>query len=188
MPKLPPAGFAALVTAIAAELPPDWGVRPPTADDPYSIEIDGPAGAGIHIGQDHTGRLVITGCWPPSYGTWYFHPREGAPTITVRADRGPLAIAGEISRRFLPAYLPLYAQQVQDRIATIAREAATESLADELARLSGGDRQHNRAAFSAFPPGMSIRGEIGGPDSVRLTLDCPAAQARAALQACLDVK
>ncbi|MBU1877952.1 MAG: hypothetical protein KJ734_03280, partial [Chloroflexi bacterium] len=60
MPKLPPAGFAALVTAIAAELPPDWGVRPPTADDPYSIEIDGPAGAGIHIGQDHTGRLVIT--------------------------------------------------------------------------------------------------------------------------------
>ncbi len=94
---------------------------------------------GIYL-RCHAGRIVITGIYPSGYA-----PHD-CPEITVSPTRAPAAIAAEIGRRFLPAYLAAAATAWRDKEKWEAqlhqRDQQIQALAailDAPARSYGGD-------------------------------------------------
>ena len=105
--------------------------------DGHGVRL-GTEGDGIYLSEPYNqrGRIQVSG-WYPRNTTY---PR-GAVHITVRADRGPRAIAAEVDRRLLPAYR-----------ATVAkiREYDARQLAQQQAR------DHLAACITGlFPAGMT---------------------------------
>ena len=98
--------------------------------DGHGVRL-GTEGNGLHVSEpyDQRGRVRV--------GGWYPHsscPR-GAVHITVRADRGPRAIAAEIDRRLLPAYRETVAKVREYDARQKAQQAARDYLADCMTRL-----------------------------------------------------
>jgi FAD/FMN-containing dehydrogenase len=93
--------------------------------DGHGVRI-GTEGNGLYLSEPYhqRGRLQISG-WYPDSRTW---PR-GAVHITVRADRGPRAIAAEVTRRLLPAYRATVAEIREYD----ARQQAEQQARDRLA-------------------------------------------------------
>jgi hypothetical protein len=137
--------------AIAGALGGGWTVQPPR-DGQRTRAIVQPDGAGVSVwwSEYPAGRLEIHGVWPRGADGKEYRPtgyRETSPTITVNASRPPAAIASEIRRRFLPAYLELYAKKRSEQdgaeayqretAATLARLVAATGSADGLRRANG---------------------------------------------------
>jgi hypothetical protein len=106
-----------------------------------------PDGSGVYVYGGERGKLALSGRWPengPNSENYY--PRE-RHSINVARNRAPLAIASEIKRRLLPAYLPEYAAQVAKRAQHEALANAAEVFAVELGRVLGaklhGGAPHN---------------------------------------------
>jgi len=107
-------------------------------------------GAGIHIkgngyNYEESQRLEITGKWPAQIridGNLYsFYPsyrNRDNPRITVAKARSNAAIAKDIERRFLPKYLPLYAEMLEYRQGVLDNEARRLDSMTELATVAGG--------------------------------------------------
>jgi hypothetical protein len=94
-----------LARDIAVHLGENWRVIPRDAD--WIANIGSQNGATIYVERSGD-RLVVTGKFPRGEDGCNFVPHDKRPRITVRASRSPESIAGDIRRRFLPEYLPLY--------------------------------------------------------------------------------
>lgn len=91
----------------------------------------------MHPVWNKPGRLEIAGTMPSKNGTVY--GRTIPDRITVSAKRGAKAIARDITRRFLPGYLELYANATEEkRKHEAAYKEARESM-ERLATLCGED-------------------------------------------------
>lgn len=133
--KLAPQIAAALSKLLAQA----WVHKPPREGYWYTYII-GPGGCGIHVGLDR-GRLNIAGQWPEPIidgcGAHTFYPYQDRPLITVGFSRGAQAIAKDISRRFLPKYLPMWEQMVQQRLDHIDQGKREQELLARLAAAGG---------------------------------------------------
>lgn len=112
-------------------------------------------GARLSLRLDR-GRLSISGFYPIDV-----RPHDQPePTITVAAERAPQAIAGEIKRRFLPEYDPLYAKalaaQERDRRNFLWEVATSERLAGLL-----GARYVTPTANARYDERTSVRLGLG---------------------------
>ena len=108
----------ALAQDVAAQLGPEWAYRVPKVDPgekrpEWYATIEQPDGAGIHFGTARApGRVTINGTWPRDWRGEVYRPHKDSPEITVSADRPAADIAREISRRFMPDYIPKYVEQL----------------------------------------------------------------------------
>jgi hypothetical protein len=119
---------------------------------------DGYGGAYLRQGADPdaprlhltvaAGRVVIAGSYPDCRYPLPYHVKQ--LEITVAASREPGAIAKEITRRLLPAYLP----------------ALAKVIAEDLERRRDDERRHQAAArLAAVIPRARIRDDakhVGG--------------------------
>jgi hypothetical protein len=140
--------------------------------------LDGPEGARLNLRHDpYHGRLRIGGHYVRDRGALLPHQEDRPKDITVSSKREPSAVAREIERRFLPAYLTAYRQGVQELSNARAFEQGRDNLATKLAKLCG-DEQHRRGfLFSHFSTSSySIAVRVDGPDRVQVAIDCLTAQ------------
>jgi hypothetical protein len=111
--------------------------------------LGGPDGAGLTVGVNgfddfcQDARVEISGRWPEAaiinQSTTTFYPRGESASIKAAMKRGPKAVAGDIKRRLLPKYLPLYAEMKERREHYLAREAKRRKRLEQLAEASGGE-------------------------------------------------
>jgi hypothetical protein len=107
--------------------------------DGHGVRL-GTEGNGLYLGEPHNQRgRVQAGGWYPHNSSYF--PDGCRRHITIRADRGPGAIAAEIDRRLMPVY--------RDTVAKIheydARQQAQQQARDHLAAYITG----------LFPAGMT---------------------------------
>ena len=104
-------------------------------EQPYNHRriLVGPDGVSLNLAwvQSDNDRLRILGRWPKPVQRgnrlYDFHPHD-RPSITVAADKSPNQIAGDIRRRFLPKYLPLWQEAVEAREAKLAEIEKLDSM------------------------------------------------------------
>ena len=136
-----------IAAALSNLLAQTWAHKPPPDRDWYTY-ITGPRGCGIHASVDshNGGRLAIIGLWPDpirdTRGTHTFYPYKDRPRITVAFGRGAQAIAKDITRRFLPKYLPMWEQAVQRRDAYKNESKREQEFLDRLAAAGGAKATH----------------------------------------------
>jgi hypothetical protein len=95
----------------------------------------------LRIAWNKPGRVTVSGVFPDGHLGLVDCTDRG--TITVRLDRGPEALAREITRRLLPHYESALAA-VRERIAQAnAARAAREALAQRITDLIPGARRTN---------------------------------------------
>lgn len=122
---------------VTTELGAGWKVDTAGAEGANMIHADGPDGARIGFMLDwrDADRLEIHGTYPDGWTKLY---GVQSHKITVKRDRDPRAIAGEITRRLLPAFLPELADVTErlqrDRIATVQRHTVRDAI---IARNNG---------------------------------------------------
>lgn len=89
-------------------------------------------GARVYV-QCSRGRAEISGGYPEG-----FHPRaEEAVRITVSMERSAAAIAKDIERRFLVAYLEKFHAAMESAYRMAQARVKTQDVADELATIAG---------------------------------------------------
>lgn len=148
--------------AIARAMDPGWSVgtlyEPASGNTPeYGRTLRHVDGYGVflvwEIAWEHKPmRLKISGVWPRSTtidGRTEIHsPYEGGPSITVDATKDPKRIAGDIQRRLLPEYLPVYRKQYDKAQAAEAEARATERTITALVAFTGGHQgAHTKTAI-----------------------------------------
>jgi len=140
----------ALATAVADALGPGWCVETidPTWPTRYLKCTDG---VRIALGF-RDGRIQVSGDWPRTSSgeacVPYFREGSKRPDITIAADRSPAAVAREIARRFLPAYLPLWTAEATRARTLDDAAATTRRVSAQLAEAFGIKRREpNRGAM-----------------------------------------
>lgn len=122
--------FEAITTALTA-----------ATGQPWSLDADvlhGPDDAALWLGVSGS-RLEISGQCGEARNL--LRQGEGPFVVTVALDREPAAIAGEITRRLLPRYLPALAA-ARLRLAEVEQNTRqAEATLDELLELAGGGRR-----------------------------------------------
>jgi hypothetical protein len=177
--------------AIAAALNGIWEAKQKgsdrhTVDNDEWHRIVAPNGAAIHLyfpasGKDKN-RISISGVWPhrkahtqvvPSA----LYPQQEAPSITVSADKTPEQIAGDIEKRFLPVYLPMWEACYQRGQELNAAEDKELSAKEEITavldcKLSDREREPgNRIGrYSSLPGSMYIQDIYVGTGTVSLDI------------------
>jgi hypothetical protein len=123
-----------LTKAIAKELGNAWTFKP--MDEPYPTQyITGPNEAELAIRIEtygsRKGRIEVHGNFHIGHNREFIDVREWnhstserckLPEISVAGNRGAAAIAKEITRRFLPEYLPLLQKAIDKRDAANSYE------------------------------------------------------------------
>lgn len=129
--KAVPVGQIAL--AVAQCLTGKWTVKPQD-DDRTSAELAREDGVSFYIhgpSYQRKDKLYIGGKWPQNPRTNQMAvPYGERPSIGVSPSRSPEQIAREIERRFLPAFVPLYAKMAEQ----IANDERLNDGAMDLAR------------------------------------------------------
>ena len=129
--------------AIASHLGWEWTLDEDWLADNCMARLNGPDGAAIHLRSstyeytpDNGTRLEISGSFPHSkYGS---HAPCNALSITVSAAKSPMTIANDIRKRFLPFYLPLYAEALERKQNYEEGEQLQAAVTQQLADLMGG--------------------------------------------------
>lgn len=104
----------AQVQQIAAAMPKGWTWETDRAfrilrhADGYAIVLDWPT-----CWHGAPSRIDVRGWWPCDTKGKRYTPYEGAPHITVTASKDAKKIAGDIVRRFLPEYFPLWGKTLE---------------------------------------------------------------------------
>lgn len=157
--------FHALAKQIAAELGEGWSYTD-TSDQgtllPWS-RITHTDGYSLSLGQSEyrnatKNRVIVHGNWAtyrdmngrrdtvrPSSTDEFRSLSDNDPEITVSAAKTPAAIAQDITRRFLPAYLPRYAATVQRAAywqAAVETDQSVEQQLDQIDGVTMSDRRH----------------------------------------------
>lgn len=111
-----------LAVKVAAGLGGGWQASP----GEYGPVITGDGDVRLHLEADwrKPGRVEVSGVYPSTR-----RERLDRAGISVRADRGPMVIASEITRRLLPGYLAELGRVREFN----AREAAGAGLREALA-------------------------------------------------------
>lgn len=152
-----------LAAQVAAEL--GGGARPHRAEDGAVITA-GEARLSLEISWRDPGRLVVTGIYPPTR-----LERLHRASITVRIDRGPAAIAREITLRLLPGYLAELGR-VSDHTARETRDGGLrEALGAEVTRLFGGDSFTRDAGWQGHGTEAVFQAAGGAGGTVRMSGD-----------------
>jgi hypothetical protein len=112
----------------------------------------------FHIGRDK--QFVDVREWNGS-------ERAKLPEISVAGDRGAQAIAKEIKKRFLPAYLPLLAKAIARRDEANSYEDKTRANLVYLAASVGAPVPDERNRSTVYASGVEI--QVSG-DSITLKL------------------
>lgn len=136
--------FAALV---AAALGAEWSVKPATHDweerHPRVQRADGPS-FWIGGGPDTREKQYnIHSEWPKDQQGAEHRPsswanNETVPTINFTASKSPDAAAKDITRRFLPAYLPLWEKYQAEAAGADSYHTNRRTLAQHAAAIVGG--------------------------------------------------
>jgi hypothetical protein len=159
----------------------EWTVTVATPDD--SVRLHGPKGQGLHLfcsAYDSRARIEVSGEYPRDHHGRYVLDSvklysEAPPKITVAANRKGSAIGGEIVRRLLPSYEPLF----EKCVAEIARRKAYEEHREALltaateylgSRPWGQVTDYTRHTEEGISPGVQFRVEAGSEAEVRLTI------------------
>jgi hypothetical protein len=131
----------ALAQQIAAHLA---GWTPEPCEGPwlaYLVHADGPKLALRH----DKGRVKVFGTWPVGTNGQHFYPYNQSADISCAISRAPHAIAREIERRLLPAYLPLWQEQDRKRQEAEQSDREAQALGGRLEDILGLDRRdHDR--------------------------------------------
>jgi hypothetical protein len=167
--------FATLAQKIACNLE-GWTWEEPKneADRDSRQLLVGPAGARLHLRYDkYGGRIAIHGEYPRDGGTIYpWNDKDRPSAITVSAQREPNAIARDIERRYLPAYLAAYRNGVELLNKARAHDQTKKDLAARLAKLCGECLHASGLEFSQYRDDcFHLQVRIEHPDCVRLTID-----------------
>ena len=104
------------------------------------LERDDGSAVTLHLVTYPKTRLAISGVFPRGDGGDYGpsgYGNDQRVTIHVGADRPAKAVAGEITRRLLPTYLPQYAKALERKAADEEGRARADALADRLASVLG---------------------------------------------------
>ena len=116
-----------------------WDIQPDTSPyaQPTVVELVNPQVEGarliIKLVEAGKGRIAVWGAYPEG-----FRPLpEQCPRITVAAERNARSIADDITRRFLPLYLPLFEKAAEQARAFAASQARCNRAIDELADTLG---------------------------------------------------
>jgi hypothetical protein len=115
---------------------PGWSLNWDPDERPRFALFEGPDGAGFYVELDrrtNPARLAVHGRYP----TPYCPDPARRPRITVGSARPAEAIAADVRRRFLPAYLALYAQLRERRQRAEERERRDAAIRAELAGILG---------------------------------------------------
>jgi hypothetical protein len=131
----------------------------------------------LHFDKQH-GRICIGGVYPiDGNGVYPGNDKDRPTDITVSARREPIAIAREIQRRFLPAYLAAYRKGLEQFTKAKACEQRRKDLANKLATLCGGGQHLRGFEFSHFgAKSFSFEVRVDGPDLVQVTINSLPAQ------------
>lgn len=100
----------------------------------------------------------------------------------MSVTRGAKAIAKEIQRRLLPAYLPAFQQALASQRATEARDRAAVALIGRLASILGVRADPGTCSFSLDEAQGSVSGSLETYDGTRVSMTLhgiPAEQATA---------
>lgn len=105
-------------------------------------------GRKVHIGADccleeNWSRWNISGTWPRGVDGTNFYPNEHrdpkAPRITCSMTRTAEAVAKDIQRRFLPAFVPLWDQMEDRRAIWDKRHTDRDDMMRTLAEVAHGE-------------------------------------------------
>jgi hypothetical protein len=167
--------FATFARLIACNLE-GWTWEEPKneADRNYRQLLAGPDGARLQLRCDkYSGRIAVHGEYPREGGTIYpWSDKERPNAITVSAQREPLAIAKDIERRYLPAYLAAYRKGMELLNKARAHDQAKKDLATRLAKLCGESLHASGLEFSQYRDDcFHLQVRVEHPDCVRLTID-----------------
>jgi predicted RecB family endonuclease len=110
---------------------------------------------------------------PRDGGTIYpWNDKDRPSAITVSAQREPSAIARDIERRYLQAYLAAFRMGVELLNKARALEQAKKDLATRLAKLCGESLLVSGLEFSQYRDDyFHLQVRVEHPDCVRLTID-----------------
>ena len=127
---------------VARFLPPGWTV---SKQHDRAVKLEHESGAAFSILSmwNKPGRVRISGWWPRGLDGHHYVPND-QPEITCAIARGPEAVARDIERRFLSAYLPLYRERKAAQEASDERDMWANRAAADLAEVLGGELRESR--------------------------------------------
>src|SRR5262249_59313189 len=124
-------------------------------------------GYGFHLSNSWPqGRLTISGVWPHSATGESFVPWSHRAKITVTPRKTGRQIAHDITRRFLPVYLPQWREQSARRDRREAHEQQTNTGGRRPASPGG-------AAYHQKPPCPHLPPRTHTPSGAEVTFDVP---------------
>src|SRR5262245_20086178 len=98
------------------------------------VELRHTEGYGFHLSNSWPhGRLTIPGVWPHSATGETFAPRSHRAKISVTSRKTGGQIASDITRRFLPVYLPQWQEQSARKDQREAYDQQTHTVGRRLA-------------------------------------------------------
>ena len=166
-----------LVFAIATELGSAWSVK--TQETHFIHATDPHDGRGFQIyfpnNRAKNVRLEVVPHWPRFKTGMRSHPSMLAPprkvpSVSLSVSRGPIAIAHEIERRFLPAYTCLY-DALSKYVASNDRwqEGKDTTFAAICKTLGMEPSEHETAVctFSLYEP-YYVEVSVVGPDMISI--------------------
>src|SRR5215471_11828306 len=145
--------------AIASALGTAWTLTP-LPEGCRWVELRHTAGYGFHLGNSWPqGRLTISGLWPHSATGESFAPWGQRAKITVTPRKTGKQIANDITRRFLPLYLPQWREQSARRDQREAYEQHTHAVGRRLALQVGADYHEDRRCLYFHHGTITVSGE-----------------------------
>jgi hypothetical protein len=145
--------------AIAAALGTAWTLTP-LPEGCRWVELRHTEGYGFHLHNSWPrGRPTITGVWPHSATGESFAPWGRPAKITVTPHKTGRQIAHDITRRFLPAYLPQWREQSARRDQREAYEQQTHAVGRRLALQVGADYHEDRRCLYFHHGTITVSGD-----------------------------
>jgi hypothetical protein len=123
--KLDLLNFRDLVASIASHLGEGWRLDPKTTNGWGRINHDGGRGLDLYL-STYNHKIEITGTWPKTERGEAIH--FGDNNIYVSSTRAGKAIAGDITRRFLPEYNAKFAM-AQDKVQRVNQAVRNQASA-----------------------------------------------------------
>jgi hypothetical protein len=146
------AELRAFCNQVATAMGDGWHVVTAEGDrDPHLVRASDGAEFYIGYGWREKHRLTVGAAWPKDatgkphvpYFSEYSDNGGSSPSISFAATKTPQQAARDIERRFLPAFLPLWAKQAASVQATNKYSADKKELAHRIAWILGGTAAEN---------------------------------------------
>jgi hypothetical protein len=145
--------------SIASALGTAWTLTP-LPEGCRWVELRHTEGYGFHLSNSWPqGRLTISGVWPQSATGESFAPWGHRAKISVTPRKTGGQIAHDITRRFLPLYLPQWREQSARRDQREAYDQHTHALGQRLATLAGAEYREDRRCLYFHHGTITVSGD-----------------------------